>query len=41
MSNTRQPWFKSVLFIGAVLTLAGFGFFTLLYWAIARFLGVR
>lgn len=41
MSKTREPWYKSVLFIGTVLTLAGFGFFTLLYVAIARLVGVR
>ncbi|MDF2631291.1 MAG: hypothetical protein K0R39_5122 [Symbiobacteriaceae bacterium] len=41
MSDSRQPWYKSTMFIGAVLTLAGFGFFTLLYWLIAWLMGVR
>lgn len=41
MSDSRQPWYKSTLFIGTILTLAGFGFFTLLYWVIAYVMGVR
>lgn len=38
MSESRQPWYKSTLFIGTVLTAAGFGFFTLLYLAISTLL---
>lgn len=41
MSESGQPWYKSILFIGTVLTIAGFGFFTLLYMLIAYFMGVR
>lgn len=41
MSDSPQPWYKSVLFVGTAITLGGFGFFTLLYWLIARLIGVR
>jgi hypothetical protein len=35
MSTSPQPWYKSVLFVGTVLTLLGFGFFTLLYYLLS------
>ncbi|HWI63801.1 MAG TPA: hypothetical protein VNT75_18350 [Symbiobacteriaceae bacterium] len=41
MSDSGKPWYKSVLFIGTALTLAGFGLFTLMYWLIAWLMGVR
>lgn len=38
MSNTNQPWYKSPLFVGTLLTLGGFGFFTLLYLLVSLWL---
>ncbi|HYG56843.1 MAG TPA: hypothetical protein VD902_02055 [Symbiobacteriaceae bacterium] len=38
MSGSRQPWYRSPAFIGLLLTLGGFGFFTLLYWLLALWL---
>jgi len=38
MSDSRQPWFKSPAFVGMLLTLGGFGFFTLLYFLLSRWL---
>lgn len=38
MSESRQPWFKSPAFIGLLITAAGFGFFTLLYLFLSRWL---
>jgi len=35
MSDSRQPWYKSVGFIGLLLTLGGFGLFTLLYYLVS------
>jgi hypothetical protein len=38
VSESRQPWYKSPLFVGAVITAAGFGFFTLLYFLVTLLL---
>jgi hypothetical protein len=38
MSDSRQPWHRSPAVIGLILTLAGFGFFTLLYFLVSRWM---
>lgn len=38
MAAPKQSWYKSVWFIGLVITLSGFGFFTLLFYWISKIL---
>lgn len=38
MSESRQPWYKSPGFVGLLITLAGFGFFTLLGYLVSQWL---